>query len=171
MSSQVYIGLGSNLQQPVEQMRRAVQGLEGLPGTHIQRCSSLYQSKPLGPADQPDYLNAVVRMETDLQPYPLLSALQQIERAQGRQRNVHWGARTIDLDILLYDDLVMTDPALSIPHPGVTQRLFVLLPLFEIAPKLRLPNGERIASLVSSCAGSTPMKLSDLPFSRGETAK
>ncbi len=106
-----YIGLGSNLAEPVLQVRRACDALKQLPETRLLECSSLYLSPPMGPADQPDYINAVAALETTLLPYDLLAGIQAIEQAQGRTREVRWGARTLDLDLLVYGDQIISDKA------------------------------------------------------------
>ena len=134
-----YIGLGSNLDHPHQQIKDALIELEVLDQTTLLTASSLYHSPPMGPADQPDYINAVAQIATMLQPLQLLEALQGIERAHHRIRKRHWGERTLDLDLLLYDDLEMQTPKLQIPHPGILQRAFVLLPLLEIAPQIGIP--------------------------------
>ena len=134
-----YIGLGSNLDHPRQQIKDALAELELPDQTRLLTASSLYCSPPMGPDDQPDYINAVAQIATMLQPLQLLEALQGIEQAHHRMRKRHWGERTLDLDLLLYDDLEMLTPKLQIPHPGITQRAFVLLPLLEIAPQIVIP--------------------------------
>ena len=134
-----YIGLGSNLDNPSQQLKDALAELQLLEQTTLLTASNLYCSPPMGPADQPDYINAVAQVETTLQPLQLLKALQRIEHAHHRMRKRHWGERTLDLDLLLYDDLELLTPQLQIPHPGMTQRAFVLLPLLEIAPQTVIP--------------------------------
>jgi 2-amino-4-hydroxy-6-hydroxymethyldihydropteridine diphosphokinase len=146
----VYVGLGSNLQNPREQVRRALQELARLPGTRLDRHSSLYRSTPLGPQDQPDYVNAVACLATELEPLSLLDALQAIEQAHGRVRDRHWGARTLDLDILLYGDRVIALPRLQVPHPQMHLRSFVLKPLLEIAPGLAVPGRGPVAELAQA---------------------
>jgi len=144
----VYIGLGSNLNHPAQQLRDALQALEKLPHSQLKQVSQFYENPPMGPQDQPDFVNAVVALDTALEPLELLKELQKIEAKQGRERHRHWGERTIDLDILLYGHECLDTKELTIPHPGLTQRQFVFLPLLEIAPDLRLPSGERLADLV-----------------------
>lgn len=146
-----YIGLGSNLAEPVLQIRRALAALEQLPESVLRHCSSLYLSPPMGPADQPDYVNAVAALETTLPPLDLLTRLQRIEQAQGRTRSVHWGPRTLDLDLLLYGDRIIEDERLRVPHPGLPERAFVLYPLQEIAPDLELPGLGPLAALLANC--------------------
>ncbi len=148
-----YIGLGSNLCDPAVQVRTAMAELEGMRQSRLIARSSLYRTAPVGPADQPDYINAVVALETRLTPRGLLDALQSIERQHGRQRDgTRWGPRTLDLDILLYGDEQATEPGLQIPHPEMSGRAFVLVPLAEIAPAaLRVPGSRTLAELVEIC--------------------
>ncbi|WP_386696866.1 2-amino-4-hydroxy-6-hydroxymethyldihydropteridine diphosphokinase [Lonepinella sp. MS14436] len=145
--SVAYIALGSNLNQPVEQLNSAVEAIINLPTTQVLAVSSFYRSKPLGPQDQPDYVNAVTKIETELAPLTLLDALQQIEHEQGRIRLRHWGERTLDLDILLYDQLVIHSERLTIPHYDMHNREFVIIPLYEISPELTLPFGIKISEV------------------------
>ncbi len=148
-----YIGLGSNLATPLQQLRAALAALGALPGTHLAAVSSAYASDPLGPADQPRYLNAVAALDTSLAPLQLLDALQAIESAQGRQRkDERWGPRTLDLDILLFGDRLIDEPRLQVPHYHLHARPFVLYPLTEIASVgLQLPDGRSLAALLAEC--------------------
>jgi 2-amino-4-hydroxy-6-hydroxymethyldihydropteridine diphosphokinase len=147
-----YIGLGSNLQEPLRQLRAALQAIARLPSSQLLRVSSTYRSAAVGPGEQPDYLNAVLQLETALQPAELLTALQAIEVAQGRVRRVRWGARSLDLDILLYGDRQIATPSLTVPHPELQRRNFVLYPLAEIAgPNLVLPDGTELGTLIARC--------------------
>jgi 2-amino-4-hydroxy-6-hydroxymethyldihydropteridine diphosphokinase len=149
---QVYIGLGSNLALPEEQIQTACKSLASLPETEVIKCSSLYQSLPMGPQDQPDFVNAVALIETALSPESLLQQTQLIESQQGRIRKVNrWGPRTLDLDLLMYGEQQINNEYLSVPHPGMKQREFVLYPLFEIAPELILPCGEKLSDLILLC--------------------
>ena len=150
----VFIGIGSNLNQPLKQVAQAIDHLQQLPKTTLSKTSSFYQSNPLGPADQPDFINCVVALDTQLSPQQLLLDLQQIEQKQGRIRQKRWGPRVIDLDILLYGTLNLTTEELTIPHPGLNQREFVLYPLAEIAPDLILPSGETIMMLKKRCVAN-----------------
>ncbi len=145
-----YIGLGSNLEDPKGQILRALEALKGLPATRLAGCSRLYRNPPLGPP-QPDYVNAVAALETGLSPWALLQRLQAIERAQGRRRGARFGPRTLDLDILVYGDLVMDHPHLTLPHPRLKERDFVLYPLAELAPGLEVPGQGRVATLKARC--------------------
>ncbi|CAH0532636.1 2-amino-4-hydroxy-6-hydroxymethyldihydropteridinepyrophosphokinase [Vibrio stylophorae] len=146
--AQVYIAIGSNQADPMAQARQAIQALASLPASRLLAVSSLYGSKPMGPQDQPDYINAVALIETALAPLALLDATQAIELSQGRVRkDERWGPRTLDLDILLYDQAIIESERLTVPHYGLTQREFVVYPLYELSPELRLPNGQAIAVL------------------------
>ena len=135
-----YVGLGANLQDPAAQVRRALEELGSISRSRLLDRSPLYRSPPLGPADQPDYVNAVAALETELDPLDLLAELRAIERRHGRQRDgSRWGARTLDLDLLLYGDRILDTPELTLPHPGLHERAFVLYPLFDVAPELQVP--------------------------------
>jgi len=144
----VYIGLGSNLQDPLLQVKKAIQQLKCLPLANFIAASKLYHTQPVGPIEQPDYVNAVVQLETDLAPAELLLACDTIETQQGRRRLQKWGPRVIDLDILLYGEQVINSAELVIPHPEMKKRRFVLEPLSEIAPDFVLPSGETVNELL-----------------------
>lgn len=144
----VFIGLSSNLGNPLQQIKQAIAHLKEIPFSKVEQVSSVYTSKPMGPQDQPDFFNAVAQLSTALKPQELLHELQKIEEKQNRVRTVHWGPRTIDLDILLYGHDVLETPELTIPHIGMTTRAFVLHPLFEIAPALIFPSGETLSELM-----------------------
>lgn len=147
-----YVALGSNLEDPFAQANRAIESLRCLPSTKVVDISPFYRSKPLGPQDQNDYLNAVIKLTTSLSPIALLDELQAIEKAQGRVRKDNrWGARTLDLDILLYDDLVINNERLTIPHYHMKNREFVLYPLFDISPELIFPDNDKLYDLVAKC--------------------
>lgn len=146
-----YVGVGSNLGDPVDQVLTALGELDGISSTRCIKHSQLYLSSPMGPADQPDYINAVAGLETMLDPYSLLLELQEIELKHGRIRGRRWGERTLDLDLLLYADLILDDPKLTIPHPGIGTRAFVLYPLQEIAPDLVFPGGDLIVDTIAAC--------------------
>ena len=145
-----YIGLGANLGQPLAQVEAAAQELATLPGCQLLALSPRYASAPMGPQDQPDYVNAVAALATSLSPLALLDALQAIEQAHGRQRLVRWGARTLDLDLLLYGEQLINEPRLTVPHPGMLERSFVLVPLLDVAPTLVLADGRPLATIVAS---------------------
>jgi 2-amino-4-hydroxy-6-hydroxymethyldihydropteridine diphosphokinase len=154
-----YIGLGSNLGTPVETVLVAMTELAQLPQSKRLACSSLYRSEPIGPGVQGDYINAVVKIETQLPPNDLLSALQVIEQRHGRERNGRWTPRTLDLDILLYDQLQIAHEHLCIPHSQMLQRNFVLCPLLEIAADLTLPDGSQLTDRVAACPAGRLTKL------------
>ena len=138
--SVAYIALGSNLDGPSRHVREAFSALDALPRTRLQRRSSLYRSTPLGQPGQPDYVNAVAELETALEPLALLENLQAIEQAHGRIRGEErWGPRTLDLDLLLFDEREIRDARLVVPHPEMGKRNFVLGPLIEVAPQVRIP--------------------------------
>ncbi|MCY1288438.1 2-amino-4-hydroxy-6-hydroxymethyldihydropteridine pyrophosphokinase [compost metagenome] len=148
----VYIGLGSNLAEPAEQLRAALAAIAALPDSHLAQVSSLYASDPLGPPDQPRYVNAVAALDTALEPLQLLDALQRIELNQGRERKAErWGPRTLDLDILLFGERTLDEPRLCVPHYHMYARPFVLYPLAEIAAELVLPDGRPLAVLLQDC--------------------
>jgi 2-amino-4-hydroxy-6-hydroxymethyldihydropteridine diphosphokinase len=155
-----YVGLGSNLDDPPAQLRRALDALAELPRTRLVASSSLYRNPPMGPQDQPDFVNAAAGLLTTLSPDELLAALQAIEDAHGRDRSgPRWGPRTLDLDLLIYGQLTMQTAALTLPHPGLAERPFVLRPLQEIAPDLRLPGGARLATVAAAAGDGGLAKL------------
>ena len=141
LEHRAYIALGSNLGVSAETLDGALDQLDALPGTRVLQVSPWYRSAAIGgPADQPDYLNAVCEITTGLEPRPLLNALHQIEHHFGRERQVRWGPRTLDLDIICYQNVTSEDPALTLPHPRAHERAFVIRPLADIAPELVLGN-------------------------------
>lgn len=146
-----YVALGANLGEPALKIESALNRLAQLPQTRLLARSRLYRSAPLGPAGQPDYCNAVAALDTGLGPHELLDQLQAIERDAGRVRGERWGARSLDLDLLLHGDSRIDDERLKLPHPELANRVFVLQPLAEIAPTLELPGhgpiGARLAAL------------------------
>ena len=131
-----YIGIGSNLDQPRRQVLAAFTELDRLPHTRLVKKSSLYRTAPMGHADQPDFINAVAQLETGLPAERLLAELQELERRHGRKRSFPNAARTLDLDVLLFGNATIQSPALTVPHPRMHERAFVLKPLLEIAPDL-----------------------------------
>lgn len=141
----LYIGLGSNLHQPLQQAQQAIKALCQHKHLSNVKASPLYSSKPVGPQDQPDYVNGVVYAQTQLGPHDVLDVLQGIELDQGRVRNRHWGERTLDLDLLLYGSAKIHTPRLSVPHPHMLDRNFVLYPLLDIAPSHILANGQSLS--------------------------
>lgn len=150
--ARVYIGLGSNLAEPRRQLEAALAALARLPHCRLAAVSSLYASDPLGPPNQPRYVNAAAALDCELAPLELLDALQAIELEQGRERKAErWGPRTLDLDILLFDDLQLDEERLTVPHYHMHARAFVLYPLAEIAPDLCLPDGRPLQQLLDAC--------------------
>ncbi|HEY0665379.1 MAG TPA: 2-amino-4-hydroxy-6-hydroxymethyldihydropteridine diphosphokinase [Gallionella sp.] len=156
-----FIGLGSNLQDPRKQLERAFSDLAGLPDTQLVQKSPLYRSAPLGCVDQPDFVNAVAKINTSLPPHSLLQSLLQIELKHGRERSFRNAPRTLDLDVLLYDDVRLHEQGLTIPHPQMHLRAFVLQPLLEIAPDIVIPGVGSAASALDNCAGQVLERLSD----------
>jgi 2-amino-4-hydroxy-6-hydroxymethyldihydropteridine diphosphokinase len=147
-----YIGLGSNLANPALQIKSARTAIAAIAGVKELAFSSLYHSLPMGPQDQPDYVNAVMCIATSLPSMDLLHGLQRIENDQGRVRKAErWGARTLDLDVLVYGDQIIELPDLTVPHVGIAERAFVLYPLYEIAPQLIVPGKGNIADLLAKC--------------------
>lgn len=159
-----YIGLGSNLGNPAANLHSALAQLAMVSGLTLRGVSRFYASKPMGPQDQPDYVNAVACFTTKLSPHSVLQALFAVERAHGRVRDagLRWGPRTLDLDLLLYGDVVLHEPDLQVPHPGITERSFVLLPLADLAPNLAFPDGRKLQECLASiaCDDLVPLSLS-----------
>ena len=149
--SVVFVGLGANLGDPREALESALQELDRLPHTRLVRRSSFYRSAPLGHADQPDFLNAVAQLETALPAERLLGELHAIEASHGRSRSFANAPRTLDLDLLLFGKVVLETPALTLPHPRMHERAFVLQPLVEIAPDTVIPGHGPAAALLKSC--------------------
>jgi len=156
-----FIGLGANLGDPRRQIRAALAALEKIPATRLTGQSSFYLSAPLGYTAQPDFVNAVAQIRTELAPRALLNALLEIERSLGRSRSHANAPRTLDLDLLLYDGTVIDEPGLRVPHPRMHTRAFVLAPLAEIAPGIDIPGQGPIAPLLAACAGQAIEKLVD----------
>ncbi|NLS52987.1 2-amino-4-hydroxy-6-hydroxymethyldihydropteridine diphosphokinase [Hafnia alvei] len=155
--TRVYIALGSNLANPLHQVQSALNALAELPQTKLIATSSLYRTPPLGPQDQPDYLNAVVALDTDLPAENLLDHTQKIELEHGRVRkDERWGPRTLDLDILLFGDEIINTDRLTVPHYDMKNRQFMLYPLAEIAPELHFPTGESLQSVIAQL-GAEPL--------------
>lgn len=147
----VFIGLGSNLGDSCQLIAAAVEQIKHFPQTRVTGLSPLYRSKPVGPQDQPDFVNGVVRITTQLPPEELLTALQNIEQNLGRIKKRHWGERTIDLDILLYGSECYQSPSLCIPHREMHRRDFVLRPLLDLTPELSMPDGIAAAHYLATC--------------------
>lgn len=152
-----YIAIGSNLASPLEQVNAAVQALGDIPQTRVVALSSFYRTPPLGPQDQPDYLNAAIALETALSAEALLDNTQRIELQQGRVRKEErWGPRTLDLDIMLFGDAQIHTERLTVPHYDMKRRSFMLWPLFEIAPDLTFPDGEHLSALLAQLNAEKP---------------
>jgi len=148
----IYIGLGSNIESPDMQIKNAIKALNALPESKVLMNSGYFKSKPMGPKDQPDYVNAVVEIETVWPADELLKKCQLIEQNQGRVKSRHWGERTIDLDILLYADQQIKTDVLSVPHPGIDSRDFVYMPLLKINPMVQVPGKGLLKNIVESAS-------------------
>jgi 2-amino-4-hydroxy-6-hydroxymethyldihydropteridine diphosphokinase len=146
-----YLGLGSNLAFPKRNLYKALQSLRAIPRSYVDKVSSIYLSLPYGPKAQPNFCNMVVGLSTQLSPLRLLHYCQAIEHKMGRIRKKHWGARIIDIDILIYGDLVFHNHRLTLPHPGIAHRDFVLVPLQEIAADITLPGGGKCKYFLADC--------------------
>lgn len=144
----LYVGLGSNLDSPLQQVGQAIEELRQHPDFQLCAVSRLYRSKAIGPGEQDDYINAAVCLLTALPPESCLQQLQAIELRHKRQRSIRWGARTLDLDILLYGTLTLASTSVNIPHPRIAERNFVLRPLLDIDPELSLPDGRQLNALL-----------------------
>jgi 2-amino-4-hydroxy-6-hydroxymethyldihydropteridine diphosphokinase len=163
-----YVGVGSNLGDPADQVRGALRALSGLPEVCCVSSSSLYGSKPLGPQAQPDYVNAAAGLLTRLEPLSLLQQLRALEQRLGRDpAHVRWGPRRIDLDLLVYGQQRCEDPQLTLPHPGIVQRNFVLYPLLDIAAELNVPGWGRVAELAARADPAGIWRLDGKPITHG----
>lgn len=141
---EAFLGLGSNLGDRLANLQRAVDALGAEAGVRVTRCSRVWETEPVGGPEQPDFLNAVVSIETQIEPHDLLAACNRVEILLGRARDIRWGPRTIDIDVLLFDDRTIDDPTITVPHPRMCERAFVLMPLLELVPDLVLPDGTRL---------------------------
>jgi 2-amino-4-hydroxy-6-hydroxymethyldihydropteridine diphosphokinase len=150
MNHRAYVALGSNLQDPEQQVLRAFEELNGLPQTRVVAKSALYRTAPVGYDNQPDFVNAAAEVSTELEPLALLRALLALETAHGRERPFPNAPRVLDLDLLFYDDLAMHDPELTLPHPRLHERGFVLFPLADIAPDLAVPGKGTVRALLEA---------------------
>lgn len=159
--SRAFVAIGSNLQQPRSQVEQALAGLDGLPQTQVIQRSSLYRTAPVGYDNQPEFINAAAEVETDLTPLELLHELLALENAQGRERPFPNAPRVLDLDLLLYNDIIMNTAELTLPHPRMHNRGFVLLPLAEIAPELVITQHGMVAELAAQCLDQGVEKLVD----------
>ena len=154
-----YIAIGSNLASPLAQASAAIAALKTLPDSELVAHSSFWRTPPLGPQDQPDYLNAAVALETQLSPEALLDCTQRIELEQGRERKAErWGPRTLDLDIMLFGGLTLDTPRLTVPHYDMKNRMFMLWPLYEIPPTLYFPDGETLQNCIARLTDAPPKK-------------
>ncbi len=158
-AAEAFVGLGANLENPLQQVRQAISELDAIERTRVLMASSLYRSVPVGYADQPDFINAVAKLRTELSPRDLLDALHVIENGHGRRRSVRNAPRTLDLDLLLYGMLVMHEEGLILPHPRMHERAFVLLPLAEIEPDMPLPGLAPVSQLLAQVDRSGVEKL------------
>jgi 2-amino-4-hydroxy-6-hydroxymethyldihydropteridine diphosphokinase len=156
-----YIAFGSNLDNPERQLRAALRAVDNLPGTRLLRASSFYRSAPVGYTEQPDFVNAVAAIETTLAPRALLDALLGLEREQGRVRELPNGPRTLDLDIALYGDERVDEAGLTIPHPRLHERAFVVVPLLEIAPDAVVPGRGALRTLAAGIDEQSVARLTD----------
>lgn len=155
-----YVALGSNQEDPAAQVRTAFDALDTWPQVRVSRRSSLYLTPPWGVTGQPDFVNAVAELDTGLEPAALMQALLSIERAAGRSRDgARWGPRVLDLDLLMYGDRVLDQPGLTLPHPRMAERAFVLLPLHEVAPDLVIPGHGRVDALLGKLDASSCKRL------------
>ncbi|MBW0148670.1 2-amino-4-hydroxy-6-hydroxymethyldihydropteridine diphosphokinase [Marinobacter arenosus] len=159
MMTDAFIGLGSNLEDPAAQLARAVTALATLPNTVFVAQSPFYASRPVGPQDQPDFVNGAVWLRTSLTPHALLDHLQSIEHRHGRERLRHWGPRTLDLDLLIFGDQTIADDRLTMPHKELPNRDFALQPLLDLNPDLTLPDGRPIKALREHCPDNHLRKL------------
>jgi 2-amino-4-hydroxy-6-hydroxymethyldihydropteridine diphosphokinase len=156
MGVEAFLGLGSNLGDRLANLQAAIDALQTEPGLQVKASSRVWETTPVGGPPQPDYLNAVIRVETDLSARDLLEAARRIESRLGRVRRERWGARTLDVDILLYDEEQIEEPDLVVPHPRLAQRAFVLLPLLELEPDPVLPDGTRLKDVRIATDGVIP---------------
>ena len=170
MSEVVYAGVGGNIGDPAATMREAASALDDEPEVRVLRASTVYRNPPIGPQDQPDFLNAVLELETTLGARALLDLFLRTEKAFGRVRKEKWGPRILDLDILFYGDAVVEEPGLSVPHPHAHERPFVLKPLCELNPRLVHPTAHRtVSDLLSGVDDSTMRPVPEIVVHRGVT--
>lgn len=158
-TAEAFVALGANLDNPVRQVKQALSELDDIERTRLVAASSLYRTAPVGYADQPDFINAVARLQTELSPHQLLDALHDIEARHGRRRSVRNAPRTLDLDLLLYGTLLISEDALTLPHPRMHERAFVLLPLAEIAPDVAVPGLPPLPQLIAKVGPGGVEKL------------
>lgn len=159
----VFVGLGSNLDEPLSQLKKAIEHLKQVEKLTVINISDFYSSSPMGPQDQPDYINAVVELSTSLSAEQLLDELQRIEQEQGRVRKQHWGARTLDLDILLFGNEVINTERLIVPHSGISERNFVLYPLSDLVDlNFNIPKAGNVSELLAACPKEGIKRLSEI---------
>tara|TARA_R110001592_G_scaffold1911_1_gene11837 strand:+ start:16185 stop:16691 length:507 start_codon:yes stop_codon:yes gene_type:complete len=165
MLKKALLGLGSNLNKPIQQVHHAIRTLSSHKEIKLLKASSFYKSLPQGPQDQDSFINAVILIQTELEPEALLVLLQEIEYKQGKVKRRHWGERCIDLDILFIDHLIIqqSNPSLIVPHPYALSRDFVLIPALEVAPDWRLPDLSALKDHLSSCTHHELIKLPSIP--------
>lgn len=161
MKHGAFIGLGSNIAEPLTQVLLAMQAIDQFPDTRVLARSAMYRSAPVGYLEQPDFINAVIKVETALAPLALLQALLELEQKQGRTREFLNSPRTLDLDVLLYDNLQHHEHGLTVPHPQMHKRAFVLLPLLEIAPDCMIPGVGMAKAAMQHCVDQQLERLSD----------
>jgi 2-amino-4-hydroxy-6-hydroxymethyldihydropteridine diphosphokinase len=162
MLNRAVLSLGTNLGDRLSHLQAALDALARLPGTAIGAVSPIYETAPVGGPPQPDYLNIVVALETDLSPARLLDHAHGIEAALHRTREVRWGPRTLDIDVIAIDDILSDDPSLTIPHPRASERLFVLMPWYDLDHDAALPGGARVADLMARLEGQVVTRRDDL---------
>jgi len=160
MATDAFIGLGSNLENPMRQLAQAIARLAALPKSQLIAQSPFYASRPVGPQDQPDFINGAVWLSTDLRALALLDELQAIEQSHGRIRERHWGPRTLDLDLLLFGNEVIQTPRLTVPHAYLHERDFALQPLLDLNSELALPDGTALRALRKRCPDNHLRQLS-----------
>ena len=159
----VFIGLGSNLDEPLSQLKMAIENLKNIDNLNVKRVSGFYRSAPMGPQEQPDYINAVIEVSTELTAEKLLDELQRVENKQGRIRKKRWGARTLDLDILLYGEEIINSERLTVPHIGISERNFVLYPLNDLVDDdFELPTLGKISELLAVCSMTGITRLAEV---------
>lgn len=161
-----YVALGANLGDPTKTISAAIHALTEIPATSLARASSLYRTAPVGLKNQPDFINAVALLQTTLTPHQLLAALFNIEARFGRLRGTANAARTLDLDLLLHGDSLLDDEQLTLPHPRMHQRAFVLVPLLELATDCRIPGQGWASELLDACRDQRIVRVPSLPLSR-----
>jgi 2-amino-4-hydroxy-6-hydroxymethyldihydropteridine diphosphokinase len=159
MNKPIYIGLGSNQENPINQIQSAITEINQMEGIKVIKSSSLYITKPVGLVEQDNFINAVIEVSSSFSPHELLLKLQQVEQMHKRVRDIKWGPRTLDCDLLYYQDKILSDKILTLPHKEILHRAFVLVPLAEIAPNWQHTDGRTMQALVQSCDQSGVQEL------------